>query len=569
MSQFQAKHVVQLLALFSCIVINVGCNNSKDSSSPPIRFSIDGDQLTGEEESQGSDVASEESEGTQTDNVDANATSTEIDATEIDDKSFVETPAGKGPWIFAEQLPWEMSQVQYINGQPAGFTHTIVTPPALSASNRITIKRTDSMEFVRAGHKTRIKTVLETMESYDGRLQEMTETTSNGTSLVKTTGSLTRGELRLVTTLGTSVKQQVVNLDYQAWGAMGIQAILMQSVMVPGERRSAKVYLPQLRAVVDVKLIASEPELTPMLDGTRVELVPVEVTMIYSADNGIRSKNWINAKGEIEKTVALTGLNHVAYRTSRDVVQRMQDQYRLEESNAFTLTLDGDFPTEPAKEVMYLAVATGIEDLLTSGGNQLIQAVTSRRAAVTVTALAADQFPAEEPSKDFKPFLEPSKFVQSNHPTVDRLATEWTGSASKPLQIALALNKAVFDNLGTVEPFSPRFDSAAEVASRLTGNCNEHAVLLAALLRNRAIPARIASGLMVDREKPSQLTIHLWTEAWLDDHWLPLDSTTGKLTDVGYIKFLDSALTSQNPLEAITPVADALANMTIGVSTVN
>jgi hypothetical protein len=45
--------------------------------------------------------------------------------------------------------------------------------------------------------------------------------------------------------------------------------------------------------------------------------------------------------------------------------------------------------------------------------------------------------------------------------------------------------------------------------------------LLIALCRNRKIPARLVSGLVLDEE--GERGLHYWVEAWVANHWLPMD----------------------------------------------
>jgi hypothetical protein len=110
--------------------------------------------------------------------------------------------------------------------------------------------------------------------------------------------------------------------------------------------------------------------------------------------------------------------------------------------------------------------------------------------------------------------------------------------------------------------------SAAEVAKSLSGDCTEHACLLAALCRARQIPSRVAVGLMyVPRD--SAFGGHMWTEVYVRGRWVPLDGTLGRGHVGGdHIKFRDSALEDGGEgdgLAAFVPVVNALAQMRIEV----
>ena len=76
------------------------------------------------------------------------------------------------------------------------------------------------------------------------------------------------------------------------------------------------------------------------------------------------------------------------------------------------------------------------------------------------------------------------------------------------------------------------FDVASVVASRREGDCSEHAVLLAAVLRAQGIPARVVFGVYIDGPRAGDGAAlegfgHAWTEAWSGprDGWRGVDAT--------------------------------------------
>ncbi|MEM1027338.1 MAG: transglutaminase-like domain-containing protein [Planctomycetota bacterium] len=80
------------------------------------------------------------------------------------------------------------------------------------------------------------------------------------------------------------------------------------------------------------------------------------------------------------------------------------------------------------------------------------------------------------------------------------------------------------------------FATASDVARTLQGDCTEHAVLLAALLRGAGIPSRCVSGLVYADQFAGHEGIfgyHMWTQAWIDDdgegpapgRWMDFDAT--------------------------------------------
>jgi transglutaminase-like putative cysteine protease len=90
--------------------------------------------------------------------------------------------------------------------------------------------------------------------------------------------------------------------------------------------------------------------------------------------------------------------------------------------------------------------------------------------------------------------------------------------------------------------FSTSLLPADEVARTLKGDCTEHAVLLATLIRTRGIPARIASGL-IHTNRQLGFTGHVWVEAEIHDSWEPFDSAVdASAPETTRIKLSDSQM---------------------------
>ena len=88
-----------------------------------------------------------------------------------------------------------------------------------------------------------------------------------------------------------------------------------------------------------------------------------------------------------------------------------------------------------------------------------------------------------------------------------------------------------------IAPSSRRgFDIASQVASHKSGDCTEHAVLLAALARSLGIPARVAIGTLIGREGDSIGAFgHAWVEVYRDRAWSLLDATPVGAGVVAYV----------------------------------
>ena len=116
--------------------------------------------------------------------------------------------------------------------------------------------------------------------------------------------------------------------------------------------------------------------------------------------------------------------------------------------------------------------------------------------------------------------LKPSTMLRSDDPQIIGLVEQallQVGADAGPKEKAMALRRFVNDHVAEKD-LSVGFATASEVARTGQGDCTEHAVLLAAMLRAEGIPSRVVSGLIyVDRFLGHRQVFgyHMWTQAWI------------------------------------------------------
>ncbi len=142
-------------------------------------------------------------------------------------------------------------------------------------------------------------------------------------------------------------------------------------------------------------------------------------------------------------------------------------------------------------------------------------------------------------------WIAPSPFIESDDPAIITQARAIAGTESDPVQRARRLVAWVHGHV-TPEP-AMTVPSAREVLRTRRGDCNEHAVLLAALARAADLPARVVAGLVDTGD--GALAWHAWNELWLGE-WvsadavfeqLPADATHVKLVEGGPERHLELA----------------------------
>jgi len=119
-------------------------------------------------------------------------------------------------------------------------------------------------------------------------------------------------------------------------------------------------------------------------------------------------------------------------------------------------------------------------------------------------------------------FLKPSVTIQCDAPEIKAKLNEAIGTEKDGVAAARKLVSWVF----TVVEKQPTasFPSALDVLKTMKGDCNEHAVLFAAMARAAGIPTRTAVGLLYMNRA---FYYHAWNEVYLGK-WIPVDATFGE-----------------------------------------
>jgi hypothetical protein len=146
------------------------------------------------------------------------------------------------------------------------------------------------------------------------------------------------------------------------------------------------------------------------------------------------------------------------------------------------------------------------------------------------------------PAKDHRlsAYLQPTPFVQSDHPEIQKLAARIVGRETDARAAALRLKNWVYREIAKTPTVS--IPNAVEVLQTKKGDCNEHTVLFNALARAVGIPVKTAVGLVHLR---GAFYYHAWSEVWLGD-WVSLDSVLNQFpADLTHVKFLEGEIDRQ------------------------
>ncbi len=466
-------------------------------------------------------------------------------------------PLGTGPdesfpWLDEQSLPRSAWDIHYVGNQAIGYRKTTTQ---LADGYRQGVLQLELETLLRVpvqgGFNVQHLTVTSTEEA-SGRPIGFQIQVRDGDVTTAAAGQIRAGTLTLDITTDGQRKRRRIPWPDDGWGPLGPYQSLLRQPLEPGERRKLLYFDPVVLELATLELEAGQWARSPILSGETPELLEVR-SLMRIGEIGLDEQLWLDRAGEIQKSL-VAGLGLRCYRTTAARAKRVFDHAKLQELQSLKLSLSR--PIDELDRTVAVTLSISSQNLnpfgsIPSTSYQRVQPLDARSVEIIVARSDLIGSPANGGSTAQPPTdqqLRASPMLQSNAPLIQELASRWAADAGAPEQIALSLQQAVHEYLTDKSPLG-EFASALRVAQDRQGDSRQHAALLTAVLRAKQIPARIAIGLIYNRDaiEPA-FVLHMWTEAWLDDRWRPIDATSDQFTLAPLrIKLLDSDLESENP----------------------
>ncbi len=476
--------------------------------------------------------------------------------------------AGKKPWLDTKSLPSQSWYSLYRNGQCIGYSQVSIVPSELEGANLLRLTKRDVFETMDSETQTiqRREIVQESLERPSGEFLSYTETDNNGGTITEASAALLRENLTATRMVKGQPTTTTLPWPKGTWGPLGIVSILRQYPAAPDQSRRGQIFVPQLSKFAQVELTSGSKVWTTLPSSQAVELLLVETSL--QTDSGVSTaKNWLDAKGEIVKSVTRDGLT--MFRVTQSDADRIESEIQAAQWIATKIPVAATAEQLQVAEVTFAIDSSSIDPfgVLSSNVNQQKKSLSALGAELTVHRATPSDPPVDGIAQD-PPTPEYSLPIDADTPQLKKFLAEQPVTESSSLAIATQLTESVFRTLKK-EGNSRQFLPPAETLHNQSGDCKAHTGLLIAALRQRDVPARAASGLRIVKADNEIVAIyHMWCEAWIDDRWLPLDPFAGSIgAGVDHIKFLESALNTADRNAAMLPVLRTMKQLTIAVKT--
>lgn len=458
-----------------------------------------------------------------------------------------------------------------MNGKPIGFEQ-LTTSKVDGSPNLIKVFRRTEMRIRRLGSDVQLQAFLWTTQTKDGQLLafDLQRIDAAG-NRIERSGALAANKrsFEVKETVAATKSQRSVRIQQttmspiiELWlpAAMNSTSSSTNSRDTTNRRQSFHVFFPE---TIDVaKVTASTLPFRQVLlpDGRQVTGARLEYSvaarpaqptrMLIAQDNHVirKEKSLLNRPLAWEQTSADEALEAVQSKTLDLTAQAVIPVDRLISFR------DRNSPVQ-----LKLTVRHGFLGQIPSTPFQTVTQVLSGSALIRLTSVTYPQSAQFQlrPS-GLQPVALPATTLMPTADTrLQRMASRGTIGKSQQIDMCLSLEKYVGSTL-TFSPFSTNLLAADTVAKQKKGDCTEHAILLATLIKIRGIPARIASGLIMTPGRPG-FTGHVWVEAQVQGNWYPFDSTAPMSSRQVRIKLADSNFDedSQNSgLSLFTPILD-------------
>lgn len=395
-----------------------------------------------------------------------------------------------------------------------------------------------------------------------------------GTTPTTTAYTFTERDVEVVTTTDGRTAQRREPLPSGRWLTPAQASDSASAALHAGDKQFT------LRFIDPASGLEPITSTTSILERTTVEALGRTVPAVkwsMTADRypGVASIEFVDESARaIRSETRLGDLNLVVLLADRDLATAPGDPPELLTS---TLVTPGRPIARPRSTTSATFLVRTTQDQLPdlpTAGFQTAQRIDPRTVRIRVDLARA----APAPPGDVQDgaFRAASAMIERDDPEVMALRYKVQPAHTRPLPTMLAasrLRQLVHDQI-RAKNLDVGFASAAQVARTRTGDCTEHAVLLAALLRAAGIPSRVVSGL-VYVEHPGRpgapssgvFGYHMWTQALIESdgppRWIDLDATLPGPSDfdAAHIalltsSFADGAMT--NDLVRLTPLIGTL-----------
>ncbi len=458
----------------------------------------------------------------------------------------------------------------YMGNAKIGWVHTFVEK--VSDRGRPLLRvRIDMEQTTKRGNDFAVaKVMYGTIETLEGRVLRLDTLTSvSAGTRIQAHGDVIDGKMDLK--LETPGGKQVVTIPWgpEVRGPYAAEQSMARKPMKPGETRKLRTFIPDLNKICDLTLVAHKVEPTVLGDGSSRALLKVEHQ--FELD-GVRKPefeltSWSDEAGQILKSEQDLMGGIITYRTTKEAAKSPAGPIQFDLiRNTLIKVRDIQNPEQTRRVTYRLKLKNGdLARVFPNDARQkldLSDKITGTLVVESRTPVDGEAVPGEVAAE----FIRSNALITSDDEVIQRAAARITRAAADPWGKVERITHWVYQSIRD-KNFETAFAPASEVIQSLAGDCTEHSVLAAALLRAAGIPTRVVVGLVYFQDQRLRVKgfgFHMWDEVHVNQRWVAIDPTFDQTTVDGvHIKLSESSLAGVAPFEMFVPIMSVAGKLEI------
>lgn len=328
---------------------------------------------------------------------------------------------------------------------------------------------------------------------------------------------------------------QQINLPEKPYFPDAMEELIKTRKLKPGDVLKIPYFDPTTQSSATATVRMDEKGTTMVL-GREITARKVEINFM-----GMISELWFDDEYRLVKNYSPNlGLEMIPM-SKTDALAEIEPANAFDLLSFFAVRIEP--PIKPAADLNRLRLelqeitAEGLD--LSDAGQKIIAAepLTLELSRINPADLPSLSLPMSEP----RAFLQPSVYIQCDHPAIIKAAQEMLNGETDGRRAVAKLTEGVYRLLRKNPTAS--LPSALDVLKTKEGDCNEHAILFAALARSAGIPTKICVGLV--NLYGDAYWYHAWCAVWLGA-WVPVDPTFNQFpADLYHLKLKEGEISEQ------------------------
>ena len=419
----------------------------------------------------------------------------------------------------------------FLQGQRIGYSFTKIS----ESDTGFTVENRSKMTLLMMNETRTLTTRLFAHTDKDYTLKDFVIEIETAGHSTKVEGEIKGKNLTLTAYSQGTPYTRTITLKEKPYFPEALEQVIKKKKLKPGDELTIPYFDPTTQSSTSATLKVFDKEEVEVAGkktaGTRIELEYL----------GMKSLFWIDDDYNfIKQATPAIGLEMIPL-TKEQALVDIQPTEAFDLLSFFAVKPDKRIP--PPDKLSYLKIALKNISIEGLNLNDDYQKMTVQKPVIIESFLAdINELPEINlPIKEQSEFLKPSVYIQCEDPRIIAKARELVGGETEAKKAVAKLVQGVYNFLKK-NPIAS-LPSAVDVLKTREGDCNEHAILFAALARAEGIPTKIYAGLI--NLQGVGYYYHAWCGVWLGK-WVPVDPTFNQFpADVGHLKLIEGGISEQ------------------------